>query len=114
MYLANLGEILVIIGAAVWITGWSGAAYVFAVGTVMFAAGRLLEKHPETQNVVLRRLYRQQAIGVCMLMVAAGLMLFYTPSRTAWLIPFIIFTVVELYSAFRIPSELKKKTNHTI
>ena len=109
MYLANLGEILVIIGAAVWITGWGGVAYVFAAGTVMFAAGRLQERHPETQNVVLRRLYRQQAIGVIMLMVAAGVMLFYTPSRTAWLIPFIIFTVVELYTAFRIPSELKKE-----
>ncbi len=109
MYLANLGEILVIIGAAVWITGWKGAAYVFTAGTVMFAVGRLLEKHPETQNIVLRRLYRQQTIGVFMLMVAAGMMLFYTPARSAWLIPFIVFTIVELYSAFRIPSELKKE-----
>ena len=109
MLMANLGEILVIIGAAIWITGWIGACYVFVIGTLLFAIGRLMEGHPETQNVVLKRLYRQQIVGVFMLMASAALMLFYTGSRTAWLIPFIVFTVTELYTAFRIPSELKKE-----
>ena len=111
---ASLGEILVVIGAAIWITGWIGASYVFVVGTILFAVGRLLEKHPESQNIVLNRLYKQQSIGIIMLVISAGMMLFYPYQRTAWLIPFIIFVVAETYSAFRIPAELEKdKKNKT-
>ncbi|MCQ2076561.1 MAG: hypothetical protein MJZ20_05940 [Bacteroidaceae bacterium] len=108
LILTCLGEIMVIIGAALWITSWQWTSYIFALGTVMFATGRFFEKHPETQTTTLKRLYRQQCIGIIMLMASAGLMLFYTASRTAWLVPFIVFTVAELYTAFRIPHELKK------
>jgi hypothetical protein len=28
---------------------------------------------------------------------------------TAWLIPFVVFVVIELYTAFRIPARIKKE-----
>ena len=75
-YIANLGEVLVLIGAAFWITGWEFMNYVFAVGTLLFAIGRLLEKHPQS-TITLRRLYTQRIIGVVVLVLAALLMSFY-------------------------------------
>ncbi len=107
--IAGLGEIMVLIGTATWITNWAASGYVFAVGSLLFTAGRLLQNHPDTQNIVLRRLYRQQAIGAIMSVISAGMMLFYPYSRTGWLVPFIIFVVFETYTAFRIPAELKKE-----
>ena len=95
--------------------------YVFAVGTLLFAIGRLLEKHPQS-TITLRRLYTQRIIGVVVLVLAALLMFFYEringfeisdykvhATASAWLLPFFIFVVIELYTAFRIPSELKKE-----
>lgn len=120
-YIANIGEVLVLIGAAFWITGWEFINYVFAVGTLLFTVGRLFEKHPES-TITLRRLYTQRTIGVVVLILAALLMFFYDringfeisdyevhATASAWLLPFFIFVVIELYTAFRIPSELKKQ-----
>ena len=119
-YIANLGEVLVLIGAAFWITGWEFMNYVFAVGTLLFTIGRLFEKHPDS-TITLRRLYVQRTIGVVVLVLSALLMFFYDringieisdykvhATASAWLLPFFIFVVIELYTAFRIPSELKK------
>ena len=120
-YIANIGEVLVLIGAAFWITGWEFINYVFAVGALLFTVGRLFEKHPES-TITLRRLYIQRTIGVVVLILAALLMFFYDringfeisdyevhATASAWLLPFFIFVVIELYTAFRIPSELKKQ-----
>lgn len=120
-YIANIGEVLVLIGAAFWIAGWEFINYVFAVGTLLFTVGRLFEKHPES-TITLRRLYIQRTIGVVVLILAALLMFFYDringfeisdyevhATASAWLLPFFIFVVIELYTAFRIPSELKKQ-----
>ena len=121
-YIANIGEVLVLIGAALWITGCEFLNYVFAVGTLLFAIGRFFEKHPQS-TLTLRRLYLQRTIGVVILIVAALLMFFYEyingfeisdykvhATASAWLLPFFIFVVIELYTAFRIPSELKKES----
>lgn len=120
-YIANIGEVLVLIGAALWITGCEFLNYVFAVGTLLFAIGRFFEKHPQS-TLTLRRLYLQRTIGVVVLIVATLLMFFYEyingfeisdykvhATASAWLLPFFIFVVIELYTAFRIPSELKKE-----
>lgn len=107
--IATIGEVLILVGTALWITRWSWIQYVFVAGAVMFAVGRLLFKNPETTNFVLKRLYRQQAIGVIMVLIASGMMLFYHTPNTGWLVPFIIFVVFETYTAFRIPAVIKKE-----
>ena len=122
--IAISGEMLIIVGAAIWITGWESSKYIFALGALLFATCRLFSEHEgKADNLVLRRLYVQQSIGVIFSLIAAMLMFFYerlngievfdyvvrsTPS--AWLLPFFIFVVLEVYTTFRISSELKKSS----
>jgi hypothetical protein len=120
--ITNVGEVLVLIGASLWITGWKFTDYIFAAGAVLFVAGRLAEHHDETHNIALKRLYVQRIIGSVMLVLSVLLMFFHSQvngfvisdymvhaSSTAWLVPFMIFAVIEVYTAFRIPAELKKE-----
>ena len=113
--IACVGEVLVIIGAMVWVTGTDVANYVYAAGTTIFAIGRLNEEK-ENGSVVLARLYGQRTFGVVALLFSALVMNlregFYVGvylRPTAWLIPFVVFVVIELYTAFRIPSQIKKE-----
>ena len=85
--------------------------------TVLLALGRLLPKpfyqnylSHDPRNLTLRRLYHQRVYGIIALAVAAALML--TPAdfyfglwvgRSSWMLPFVFFVVVEVYTAFRIP-----------
>lgn len=122
--IAVSGEILIIAGAAVWITGWVGSRFIFALGALLFATGRLCSEHEgKNGDVVLRRLYVQQNIGVVFALIAALLMFFYDrlngievfdyvvrSTASAWLLPFFIFVVLEVYTTFRISSELKKES----
>ncbi len=120
-YAVISGEILMIICSTAWITGWESVKYIYTIGTLLFAVGRFMIPHQSNTTVTLRRLYIQQTIGTVFALISAFLMLFYntlngieiqeyvirsTPS--AWLLPFIIFVILEVYTAFRIPSELNK------
>lgn len=114
-YMACAGEVLVIIGAIIWITGTPLAHYLFAAGATIFAIGRFNEKQ-EKGSIVLARLYGQRTFGVIALLITAVLMnlkggfyfgMYLRPS--AWLITFVIFVVIEVYTAFRIPNQIKKE-----
>ncbi len=120
--ISNVGETLVVIGAIVWITGWHMAEYLFVAGTLLFAIGRFFESHPQSHNITLKRLYTQRAVGIVFLIAAMLLMLFHSQvngltisdyqvrsTSSAWLLPFMIFVVIEVYTAFRIPSEQNKE-----
>lgn len=116
------GEMMIIVGAALWITGWEGSKYIYALGTLLFATGRLLSAHSGNDSrIVLRRLYIQQNVGAIFALVSAILMFFYEKlngievfdyvvrsTSSAWLLPFFIFVLLEVYTTFRISSELKK------
>ncbi len=119
---SNVGETLVVIGAVIWITGWHLAEYLFVAGTLLFAVGRFLERHPQNSNITLKRLYIQRIIGILFLIAAMLLMTFHSQvngfsisdyqvrsTASAWLLPFTIFAVIEVYTAFRIPSEQNKE-----
>lgn len=114
-YIACAGEICVIVGAMLWITRMSVANYLFAAGATLFAIGRLNEKKVKG-SVVLARLYGQRALGIVALLLSAvamnyhgGFMLGVYVRPSAWLIPFVVFVVIELYTAFRIPQQIKKE-----
>lgn len=111
---ALAGEVLVIAGALIWVTGWSGANYIYAAGATIFAIGRLGEKH-DVKDAVLRRLYRQRTFGLVVALLSAvvmnmepGFYLGYYMPRTTWLVLFLIFAVFEVYTAFRIPAVEEK------
>ena len=111
---AIAGEVMVIAGAMIWVTGWIGANYIYAAGSTIFAVGRLGEKH-DVKDAVVKRLYRQRTFGVVVALFSAlvmnmepGFYLGYYFPRTTWLVLFLVFAVFEVYTAFRIPAAEEK------
>lgn len=118
-----VGESIVVVAAALWVTHDEMVAYVFAAGTVLFAIGRLaqgwdavLSETPQQARLNMRRLLRQRNIGMILLMAAAALMfvrhrfclaqgVYIFPS--SWIVPFTCFVVIEVYTAFRMPYLMK-------
>lgn len=119
-YVESAGLLQVVIAAAIWILpdlrtvaqGW------MAVAAVMLLLGRFLQepfylKYSERDPKVLtlRRLYHQRVFGIIALILAAAMMFvpqgFYYGmyvGKSSWLILFVIFVVIEVYTAFRISS----------
>ena len=110
---------VVIIRHPMWI------AVMFTIGVLLLTLHRfvgpdsdLSRSNDKSKSLTLRRLYRQRVFGVCILYLCV-LLLFIHPGfyfgyyivNSMWFLPFIIFTVVELYTAFRIPSAEKKEGN---
>ena len=57
-----VGAIMVLVGAAVYITGWIAAPYVYTVGATLVALAQI-NTRPHVQNSVIRRLRFQQILG---------------------------------------------------
>lgn len=111
-----VGEVLVVIGAVAWLPMRDVASILFAVGVVLFAIGRFAQtpfysKYPErdSRELTLRRLYHQRVFGMVALILSAVLM--YTPAGfyygmyvapSSWLVLFVIFVVIEVYTTFRV------------
>ncbi len=117
-YTEIAGEVIVLLGSALKITGWFWLPYMFAFGVLVFSVGRLgVQNQMEDSSLTLRRLFKQRVIGVFFLVLSSVLM-FLTPGfylssmfyvhTSSWLLPFVIFVVIELCTAFRISDELKK------
>lgn len=112
------GETLVVAGAAVWLPLRQVAVWLYAVGVVLFAVGRFVQtpfyqKYPvhDPRELTLRRLYHQQVFGMVALILSAVLM--WTPAGfyagmyvapSSWLLLFVIFVAIEVYTVFRISS----------
>lgn len=124
-YLELGGETIVTVAAALWITRMGWVAYLFAIGTLAFAIGRLAQSNEEllaqvhvSKRLNVRRLLRQKSFAVVFLMLAAALMqvsntiylgqdIYIFPS--SWQVPFLCFVVIEVYTAFRLPALIEKK-----
>ena len=116
-YLEMGGEFLVVWCALLWISRMSWVPYGFALGTVLFSIGRLaqgseniLAETPEKSKLSMIRLIRQRNIGLLFLYLASAFMFVKTPMhlyegiyllKSSWLVPFICFTVIEVYTTFR-------------
>lgn len=111
-----VGESMVVIGAATWMFLRSVAPWIFVVGVALFAVGRFLQtpfyqKYSEhdPRELTLRRLYNQRVIAMVALVLSAMLMFmpvgFYYGvylGPMSWLVLFVVFVVVEVYTVFRI------------
>ena len=104
----NLGGILMLIGALMPMEPSliTYAAYVYTCGALAFGCMQLLQRY-EGKNVALIRLRRQQIIGA-MLLIFAGVLMF-TSKRNEWIVCLTIAAVLQLYTAYRIPSEMEKE-----
>ncbi len=114
------GLALVVIAAGMWVFPKGDirfiACCIMSVATVVLACGRFMqtpfyEKYPmsDPRELTLRRLYHQRVFGIVGLIVACVFMWmpvgFYAGmyvGETAWLIPFVFFVVIEVYTVFRI------------
>ncbi len=111
----RLGALLMIAGLCLFLFMPLLAFYLYSVGTLGFSAMMLVAEYMG-QNFVIVRLRRQQMLGcVCLLLTAVGqsMQVFsYGPfRRNEWMVTLIAGTVMILYTAWRIPSELEKEAN---
>lgn len=115
-----VGLTLVVVAAGLWVLPQDNtrlmASVGMAVGTVALVFGRFLQtpfylKYPVTdpKELTMRRLYHQRVFGIVALIITTVLMWmpagFYAGmyvGKTSWLIPFVFFVVVEVYTVFRI------------
>ena len=73
-YTYMVGGVLLVVGAALYITKWAGAPYLYLLGAFMFGAMQMLDRYTGN-NFMLRRLRRQQILGAIALMLTGILML---------------------------------------
>jgi drug/metabolite transporter (DMT)-like permease len=73
---------------------------------MMFAYVQVMSRY-EGKNLIVRRLRRQQILGA-VLLVFAGVLMFVT-KHNEWVLCLTVAAILELYTAFRIPSELEKE-----
>lgn len=102
------GETIVLIGTVMWSWNPDWAVYTFVTGTCLFFAGRMLTPNND-ENMVVKRLHTQQKAGALILLLAAITMtatptwfLGYYVTKSAWLIPFVAFVIIEVYTTFRL------------
>ncbi|MCR4765899.1 MAG: hypothetical protein K5856_06985 [Bacteroidaceae bacterium] len=100
------GMVFALIGAAIYITHWPYAPYMFIVGAVTAAIAQIFAQ-PHVEDVTLKRLYRQQMFGALFL-VFSGILMLYTHGNE-WIVCLLIAAILELYTAYRIPQEEKKQ-----
>lgn len=97
-----IGALLLLAGAALMITGWTLAPYLFCVGALLFAAMQMTDRY-EGQDITVKRLRRQQLIGSLMLLVTGVLM--FVERHNGWIVTLTIAAVIQLYTAFRMPEK---------
>lgn len=115
----TLGGLLLLVGALLPMvpTLSDFAPYVFCAGALLFGTLQLVQRY-EGRNVTVRRLRRQQMLGACLLMISACLLLVTAfrllPLRGGeWKVVLAIAAVLELYTSFRLPTELEKEEKGT-
>jgi multisubunit Na+/H+ antiporter MnhG subunit len=101
-----VGAVLLLVGAVLQITRWEFSPVIYTVGAVMFAYVQVVSRY-EGRNLIIRRLRRQQILGA-VLLVFAGVLMFVT-RHNEWVLCLTVAAILQLYTAFRIPSELEKE-----
>ncbi|MBO7138335.1 MAG: hypothetical protein J6V92_07715 [Bacteroidaceae bacterium] len=106
------GAILMLIGAAMFILYPMVGMYVYGIGTLMFTLMQVQTEYMG-RNITIIRLRRQQLLACCCFILALVLMSMQLHKwgpchRQEWVIALTIGCVLELYTSFRIPQELKK------
>lgn len=109
----QLGGLILIAGAAwpLFAPGSRAIPYVYTVGALMFCSMQMLCRY-DGNNIVARRLRRQQLLGALALLATAPL-LFMSAYQTGpfpgaeWQMTLAVGAVLEAYTAFRLPAVLK-------
>lgn len=103
-----IGALMVVVGAATYITKWEYARYIFTVGAGMYAL-YIVNTPLSVKTATTRRLRSQQIFGALGLIVT-GLFMFTTHGNE-WIASLLVSAILILYTAIRIPQEEKKENN---
>ena len=108
----RIGAVLMLIGAAMNIVHPYVSMFVYGIGTLMFTLMQVRAEY-EGRNVTVMRLRRQQLLGCCCFVLALVMMSMQQHQwgpfrRQEWIVALTIGCLLELYTSFRIPQELKK------
>ena len=106
------GAVLMLIGVAIHIVHPMASFFVYGAGTLMFCLMQLRAEYLG-RDVTVMRLRRQQLLGCCCFVLALVMMSMQLHEwgpcrRREWLVALAIGCVLELYTSFRLPQELKK------
>lgn len=126
----TVGGVLLLFGAAVYITGWEYAPYLYLAGSAMFACGQFADRY-EGDDRIMKRLRGQQVLGACFLLLTAVLMfsggiherlltdvslggrmrsfLLELTRKNNWIVTLSIGAIFELYSSFRMDRISKER-----
>ena len=101
-----VGAIMALTGAAVFITGWIYAPYIYTIGAGLFALAQV-NTPVKGKGKTLKRLRVQQIFGALALILTGAFM--FTTRGNEWIACLTIAAILELYTAFRIPQEEEKR-----
>lgn len=104
--LFTVGAIMALIGAAVFITGWIYAPYIYTVGAGCIALIQV-NTPVKGKSKTLKRLRVQQIFGALALILTGAFM--FTTRGNEWIACLTVAAILELYTAFRIPQEEEKE-----
>lgn len=99
--LFNIAAVLVLAGAALYLTQWVLAPYLFAVGAAGIAVSYLTLPVRDL-DFRRRRLHRFNVFAGLLMIVASGLMFSH---RTEWVLCLTISAILQVYTAFVTPKE---------
>lgn len=110
----RIGAVLMLVGAAIYIMYPMVGMYTYGVGTLMFTLMQVQAEYLG-RDLTLVRLRRQQLLACCCFVLALVMMSMQLHKwgpfrRQEWVVALTIGCVLELYTSFRIPQELKKKS----
>lgn len=101
-----VGAVMALTGAAVYITGWHYAPYIYTIGAGCIALAQI-NTPVKGKSKVLKRLRIQQIFGAIALVLTGAFML--STRGNEWIACLTIAAFLQLYTAFRIPQEEEKE-----
>lgn len=110
--LFRIGAVLMIVGLLVRLHNDMACLIIYGIGCALYALMQLRQEYLGT-DFILKRLRRQQLISCVVLLASVLCMSMQTFrygmfQRNEWLVCLAIATVIQLYTAWRIPAELSK------
>lgn len=101
-----VGALMVLAGAAVYITGWEPAPYVYTIGATLVALAQI-NSPSQSNRLQVKRLRRQQILASLLLVLTGAFM--FTTHGNEWIVSLTVAAILELYTAIRIPQEEAKE-----
>ena len=108
-YIFILGSVACLGGVALQITKWEYAPYLVTVGGTLMALTQLNDSYTGN-NLVIKRLYRQQFLASILLIATGGTMLYFR--GTEWVMVACVAALLTLYSSLRLIHEQKKESKN--